>query len=837
MADEGRVWVQPPRPPTSFVGRELDIGAVERLLAVHRLVTVVGPGGAGKTRLTAEVAARAGPVRFVDLTSVDDAASTARVIVAAGEAAEPGTLVLVDNCEHVEAAASAAITALLDAAPVIVLATSRVRLGLPTEAVHHVGPLAPEAAVQLFCDRAALLGVVEDAGPAMAALCEHLDHLPLALELAAARSRTFTPTELLLHLEAVPLLTDAAAPGRPDRHRTLRAAVEWSVGLLSEDERLGFRRLSAPAGAFDRPEALHVLCAEPAGLDPAIAADVLDRLVETSLVQATRRDSATWFRLPFVIRAVARSLLGGTTDERAARAGILAWLLDVAEQLRSTTDAVAIHQRLDLGVDDVRATLAWASEDGRHAPLVLLAATLCPWWQLRGQPVEGTRWLELAHAVDDGAEPAAAVRLLNGLANLAQASGDLVGARTRYEECLEVRRRIGHAQGTATTLNDLGTCCLAQGDVAAAGAALEEALSLHTEAADRWGQACAALNLGIVERQRGDLDAAVVLIDRAIAGFSDLGDPLHALIGRVNVASIDLVRERWADAAACLGPAIADASRAGALALLPPCLEAAAVAALGLGDAERSATLLGAADGLRDHHGLPRSPEERTETDELRARLHERSTGIRRGRLLPLDEVVGLAQVGGETPPVAPAEPPPAPMTLRLVHEGDTWAVGAPGREHRIRATKGLTYLARLVARPEREVHVLDLAGSSSDLAGGAGPVLDEQARAAFHARWRDLQEDLAEAERFGDAVRAGRIEQELDALTSAVAGAVGLGGRARRDGDPAERARKAVTNRLRDTIARIGASDPTLGRHLEAAVRTGTYCVYAPDRPVTWLL
>jgi hypothetical protein len=180
---------------------------------------------------------------------------------------------------------------------------------------------------------------------------------------------------------------------------------------------------------------------------------------------------------------------------------------------------------------------------------------------------------------------------------------------------------------------------------------------------------------------------------------------------------------------------------------------------------------------------------------------------------------------------------PGTATTLRFALEGDSWAIGRRGGEQRLRASKGLTYLARLLAQPDREIHVLDLAGSSTDLAGGTGAVLDEEARQSLHERWRELQDDLQEAEDLGDGERAARVEVELDALAQAVAGSVGLGGRDRSEGDPSERARKAVTNRLRDAVTRISRNDPALGRHLDAAVRTGTYCVYSPDRRIDWLL
>jgi hypothetical protein len=166
---------------------------------------------------------------------------------------------------------------------------------------------------------------------------------------------------------------------------------------------------------------------------------------------------------------------------------------------------------------------------------------------------------------------------------------------------------------------------------------------------------------------------------------------------------------------------------------------------------------------------------------------------------------------------------------------GDGWEVGfGHGDTVTVRGGKGMDDLARLLAAGGREVHALELAGSPVAEAGH-GPALDERARRAYEQRIRDLQEDLDEADAAGDPVRSERARAELDALVDQLASALGLGGRAREAGSAAERARSAVTQRIRSTIRRIGEVDPGLGRHLQGAVRTGTFCSYRPDEPVDW--
>jgi hypothetical protein len=175
-----------------------------------------------------------------------------------------------------------------------------------------------------------------------------------------------------------------------------------------------------------------------------------------------------------------------------------------------------------------------------------------------------------------------------------------------------------------------------------------------------------------------------------------------------------------------------------------------------------------------------------------------------------------------------PAAPPRS--GLRLEPEGDTWLVELGDVSVRMRDVRGLHYIARLVAEPEREIHALDLVGAGDGEAGGdAGEVLDANARAAYRRRLAELDEELREAEAWNDGARGARARSEIELLSSELSRAVGLGGRVRRAGSAAERARIAVTRRIRDLVKRAAEQSPELGRYLESTVRTGTYCVYRP--------
>jgi hypothetical protein len=170
--------------------------------------------------------------------------------------------------------------------------------------------------------------------------------------------------------------------------------------------------------------------------------------------------------------------------------------------------------------------------------------------------------------------------------------------------------------------------------------------------------------------------------------------------------------------------------------------------------------------------------------------------------------------------------------------EGDVWLVGLDGSTNRVRDTKGMRDLARLLAEPGREVHALDLVADGPTVqAAGVGEAIDASARRQYQARLLELEDDLREADERADAGRSERLAAERDALLAELSGAYGLGGRARRRGDSSERARSTVTQRLRDAIARVESTDAALGAHLRRSVRTGTYCTYAPESPMAWVL
>ena len=344
-----------PRLGGRVIGRERQLAAMEDALARSRLVTLTGPGGVGKTTLALAVAhQRSGSghaVYFVDLSASTKHGDVARAVIdAIGTVVPEGTdlvavattavvgvgpvLIVLDNCEQVVDGTATLVTALLDRCPeASVLLTSREPLGLVDERVVVVPPLDTGAAVDLFLDRAAgAAGATNQGSADIARLCERLEGVPLAIELAAARARTLTPSQLLERLDRDLRVLDARTRGRPARHRTLRASVEWSYDLLEPDERTVFERLSVFPGNFDL-QAVEAIVTDdewsPVELD-----DLLDRLVGQSMVTVQLAPSGVQFRLLAPMRDLAGEQLAARGHVDAVGARHTRWCLDELRCIR-----------------------------------------------------------------------------------------------------------------------------------------------------------------------------------------------------------------------------------------------------------------------------------------------------------------------------------------------------------------------------------------------------------------------------------------------------------------------------------------------------------------------
>lgn len=458
---------------TSFLGRQEEMQRLGAMLHAHRLITLVGPGGAGKTRLAVETAVRAndaGPVWLVELAPVTDAGDIAQAaldaldvrdapqltarrrqlarsaqeqletILGAGPA-----LIVLDNCEHLIEGAAHFSQQLLSRCPQLrILATSREPLSVTGEVLHPVAMLArPEigdspaqaahtASVQLFLDRAqaASPGFVldEHSVGAVIELCRRLDGLPLAIELAAARLRTMSVEQLAARLDDRFRLLIGGSRTAVARHRTLRAVVEWSWELLTEDERQLAERFSVFPGGATAQAALEVCLERSEGV--ADAQDALGALADKSLIQVLRRDSEQEprYRMLETLREYGSERLadrGELLQARRAHARYYRDLAEHAEPLLRTTDQLQWLRQLDVERDNILAALRFAADDGDADTAIRIGAALAWYWMLKDSHSEAATWLQIAMDVPGESEPAARA-LVGGLQAVNAAASGLI---------------------------------------------------------------------------------------------------------------------------------------------------------------------------------------------------------------------------------------------------------------------------------------------------------------------------------------------------------------------------------------------------------------------------
>lgn len=550
-----------PEPSTPLVGREREVAEVAELL-VHdgsRLVTLTGPGGTGKTRLALEVVTCAGDRfpdggAFVDLAPVRDAALVAATIAAALDLreapdrsaaevlathlAEKQLLLVLDNFEQVLEAAPL-LSELLAAAPFVrLLVTSRSPLRLEEEQEFHVPPLTlPDAgavlaieelaateSVALFTERARTarpdFRLTDGNAAAVAELCRRLDGLPLALELAAARSALLSPRAMLARLGR--RLELFRARGGPERHRTLRAAIEWSHDLLEPDERELFSALAAFVGGctIDGAEAL-------AGARATDVVELVDSLIGSSLLRPERTVAGEpRFGMLETIREYALERLEQREDAGEIRNRHARFFLGLAEEaepeLRGPRQATWLEW-LDAEQDNLRTALAWSVEGGEPEVGLRIGAALWRFWQIRGRLGEGRRAVERLLALTDGSGPSAERAAAQGAAaRLAFMQGDYTATRRFAEESLPVHRRLEDERGVAFDLVMLGEAAHAEGD--AARSLLDEALASFRRAGDAWGESLSRVVLGQLMAHCGQYTDARRMLAEGLRGAREVGD-------------------------------------------------------------------------------------------------------------------------------------------------------------------------------------------------------------------------------------------------------------------------------------------------------------------------
>jgi predicted ATPase len=643
-----------PRPASSFVGRERELAEIVALLRDEaRLLTLSGPGGSGKTRLAIEAAAELLPefkagVFWVGLATIRDPALVTETIAQAvgakdGLAEQIGErelLLLLDNLEQVVESAPE-LASLLESCPNLrLLVTSRELLRVRGEVEYSVPPLSELEAVELFCARSRL-----EPDDTIGELCRRLDNLPLAVELAAARTKVLSPAQIL---ERLALRLDLLKGGRDAeaRQQTLRATIEWSYDLLDEEEQRLFARLAVFRGGCTLEAAEQVVDAE---------LDVLQSLVEKSLVRHT--DERFWMLETIREYALERLDESGEAEDLGRR--YAEFFLAVAEKafpnLRG--DPKKWLDRLEAEHDNLRAALDTFEAAGETQSALQLAGALYRFWYLHGHFAEGRTRLERLLAADDS-PTAARARALNGAAVTTMNIGDSAAASARSEEALVLHRKLGDAWGIAYSIFSLGMAATEESDWARARPHFEESLARFRELGDGHYALIAGDGLAWIAGELGDPETRRRGHEEVLREARAQGDWAIVASELDQLARFALEEGRFDEALSMLGEGLRFKRD---LELPNFVVESLSRLASALAVAERSETaarVLGGAEALRAELGGSHSWVVRTNEETLtmlRSQLDDASLAdaLEQGRNLAPEDAVELAL--SLTPAAAPS--------------------------------------------------------------------------------------------------------------------------------------------------------------------------------------
>ncbi len=603
--------------PRRFIGRRRELAQLRSLLERERLITITGPGGAGKTRLALELVRDHPSVVYVELAAIRDPGLVAPAIMralglpAAAEAsaeervaaylARRELLLVLDNFEQVAAAAPLLSRLLQAAQRLSLLITSRSVLHLPDEARYDLPPLqlpddphdldAFEAAdsVALFADRAASsrpgFAITSDNAAAIGELCARLDGLPLALELAGARINLLSPAAIVARLGRRLDLLKATDP-QVERHATLRAAVEWSYELLADEERTLFSVFAVFTGGFTADAA-----------EAVAGADVLDGLVALLDASLVRAEGAVGdeprFGMLETIREYARERLAERADAADVERRHAHFFGDLAEQaeagLRGPLQTRWL-ERLDADRENLRAALLWAEEGGEVDVGLAAAASLWRYWQVRGEYREGRAHLDRLLASAEQVDRKIVAAGLLSAGRLAFTHGDHDAAQRLIEESLASLRELGDRSATAFALLVLALIAQGRGDRADARSLLDEATALAGQAADWWTQSLVLGGLGDVLYAQGEWAAARRAFEEAIRAAREAGDTRNVARASTQLATVVLEQGDHARATRLLEEALALQRALGDRFGVPRSLQTLGLAAQAAGDDESAAT-------------------------------------------------------------------------------------------------------------------------------------------------------------------------------------------------------------------------------------------------------
>ncbi len=552
---------------SSFVGREQDVtGVCDLLRQPFRLITLTGPGGSGKTRLSLEIGRSvldsfADGVWLVELAELRDNSLLDDAVAATFDLqGAPGlpplevlrtylesrrVLLILDNCEHLAEGCARLVSELLQScAHLQILTTSRQSLGVPGELLWSVSPLPipdprttttleqfqQSPSVRLFADRARSVfprfEITEENAPYIALICRCLDGMPLALELAAARARLLPVREIAERLrDRFRFLTHGGASSTA-RHQTLRNTLDWGYELLSEEERTLLRRLSVFAGSFGL-EGAEAICSGP-DLAPSRVLDLLHDLVDKSLVTADLQAFPARFKLLETIREYAAERLEQAGETSATWQRGLRWWLDLAQQAEVQMlgpDQVSWYERLDAELDNLRIVLDWAYRFGESLVGLQVALSLWRFWVARNHSDEGVRRLDLLLSSSRAQAPLQLqAKALVFLAGLCLGKGDVVQSNTYAQQARAAAEETEDPFLRAQAWGLLGASTLMLGDVPAAVERLRTSIALAEAIGDEWTPAEASMWLGVLAWLGRDLPGAEALLNRSYDVYSRRGD-------------------------------------------------------------------------------------------------------------------------------------------------------------------------------------------------------------------------------------------------------------------------------------------------------------------------
>jgi predicted ATPase/class 3 adenylate cyclase len=670
---EGRVTNLPAQ-PTPLVGRDQELEAVRTLLLAEdtRMVTLTGPGGTGKTRVALQVAADAvdefpegvygvllAPVMDPEVVPSELARALGieevptQPIVEALKAGLAGrrTLILFDNFEHVGAAAPL-LADLLSACPRLkLLVTSREPLRLAAERQYPVPPLPESEAVMLFVERARAVRpdfeLTDETAPIVAEICERVDGLPLAVELAAAWSKVLPPPALLRRLERRLELPASRSADVPARQSTLREAIAWSYDLLPDEERRLHARLSVFMGGCTVEAAERV--ADP---DGELGLDVLEgiaSLVDRSLLRESEDDEGEpRFGMLATIREFAREHLRETGEEDDLLRRHAQDFARFAEEARTGLrhgDQLLWFGRLEREHDNLRAALDSSAASGDEETALRLGGALGWFWYAHGHALEGCARLTDLLARTEKAPEELRAPAMYALGVLLDQRGEHGEAADLVEQSLAVFREHREQENVARALNSLGGIKRALGELDSARSLLADSITARRELGDEPGTAAGLTNLGSVAFEQGDLDEAESLFHEAITLDRAHANDWGAAVALDGLAAVVLERGDYDRANEVVRETLMWAQRLADKELIAFALEKAAVLAAAEGNAARAGRLAGAADALRESAGFERSRFDREWLDRhLGAASGEEFEGARvTGRALEPEEALGEA--------------------------------------------------------------------------------------------------------------------------------------------------------------------------------------------------